>query len=392
MFKPSGIDEFSASKLFSIDLGAGLADPELEEAAIRFANGDDAGAEAGLLDALRAIDATPESADGWAAALFDFYRATGQQASFDSVAIDYAQRFGRSAPAWFSTPDLLGRKVAPVSNRDLASSAQSDRTLWECPPAVAWADLQTLVTSLSNGSMTLHLNWSRLSNMSSDAAKVLADLFAQWCSKPYKLYFSGVGVLEEHLKSWTPSGDKNVEPFWWKLRLDALRILRLQDEFELAALEFCITYEVSPPPWQEALCELIPESPSSALMMESAHGVLGSASTGYFADSSHSSSTTIMGFDGIAATQVELYGEVLGDAVGVLDKLQAGLAESNRLVISCARLIRVDFSAAGSILNWVAVRESEGCHVQFRDVPRLVAAFFNVIGINEHAQVILRTS
>jgi len=166
----------------------------------------------------------------------------------------------------------------------------------------------------------------------------------------------------------------------------------LQDEFELAALEFCVTYEVSPPPWQDALCELIPESANSTSMMESAHGVLGATSTGYFADSSHSSSTTIMGFDGIAATQVELYGEVLGDAVGVLDKLQAGLAESNRLVISCARLIRVDFSAAGSILNWVAVRESEGCHVQFRDVPRLVAAFFNVIGINEHAQVILRTS
>jgi len=88
---------------------------------------------------------------------------------------------------------------------------------------------------------------------------------------------------------------------------------------------------------------------------------------------------------------VELRGEVLGDAADALDKLQAGLAGSNRLVISCARLIRVDFSAAGSILNWVALRESEGCHVQFHDVPRLVAAFFNVIGINEYARVVLRT-
>jgi hypothetical protein len=36
------------------------------------------------------------------------------------------------------------------------------------------------------------------------------------------------------------------------------------------------------------------------------------------------------------------------------------------------------------------MRESEGRQVQFRDVHRLVAAFFNVIGINEHARVIPR--
>jgi hypothetical protein len=36
------------------------------------------------------------------------------------------------------------------------------------------------------------------------------------------------------------------------------------------------------------------------------------------------------------------------------------------------------------------MREAEGCHVQFRDVHRLVAAFFNVIGITEHARVVPR--
>jgi hypothetical protein len=97
-----------------------------------------------------------------------------------------------------------------------------------------------------------------------------------------------------------------------------------------------------------------------------------------------------MEMEAIPSAVVELTGEVIGDAAEALDKLQSGLRGVNRLVISCDRLIRVDFSAAGSILNWVAIREAEGCHVQFRDVPRLVAVFFNVIGINEHARVILR--
>ena len=382
--------EFSTSKLFSIDLGAGLADPELEEAAIRFANGDDAGAETGLLDALRADNVSPDSADGWAAALFDFYRATGQQASFDSVAIDYAQRFGRSAPAWFSTPDLLGRKVADAAGPGAASS-QSGQITWECPAELGLSAMQALLTRVSRETTSLRLNWRRLVAITPDAAKALAGLFAECCSKPYKLYFGGAEVLEGLLKSLTPSGDKAVDAFWWQLRLDTLRILRLQDDFELAALDFCVTYEVSPPPWQDARCDYVPERVNATPSLESAHSLLTATSTGYLSDFNQPV-TAIMGFDGSTAAEVELSGEVLGDAAEALDKLQAGLRESHRLVISCARLIRVDFSAAGSILNWVAVRESEGCQVQFRDVPRLVAAFFNVIGINEHAQVVLRTS
>ena len=40
---------FSTSELFAIEVDEMATDPELEEAAIRFANGDDAGAESSLL-------------------------------------------------------------------------------------------------------------------------------------------------------------------------------------------------------------------------------------------------------------------------------------------------------------------------------------------------------
>src|SRR5450830_364387 len=157
----TGLREYATSKLFSVDLGDSLTDPDLEEAAIRFANGDDAGAEAGLLAALQADKVHPDSADGWAAALFDLYRSTGQQASFDRVAIDYAQRFGRSAPAWFSTPDLLGRKAVTERGGQVAASLQSSQTVWECPAELDFQALQTLLTSLSHASLPWRLNWSR---------------------------------------------------------------------------------------------------------------------------------------------------------------------------------------------------------------------------------------
>lgn len=387
----SVISEFSTSKLFSYELGANLADPELEEAAIRFANGDDAGAEASLLAALKASDVNQTLADGWAAALFDLYRATGQQARFDSVAIDYAQRFGRSAPAWFSVPELLGTSMASTVAGQESAPEPTGHTLWECPVQLDFQALQALLANALNTHVPLHLNWRRLCVISPDAAKGLSGLFSEWCAKPVKLHFIAQEVLEKVLKSLTPSGDKQVDMFWWKLRLDTMRILHLQDEFELAALDYCVTYEVSPPPWSDARCELLQESISSAVLSARGPHLSNNPARDESADFSNAS-TMLMSMDLLPVSVVELTGEVLGDAAEAMDKLQVGLTGSNRLVISCSRLIRVDFSAAGSILNWAAVREADGCHVQFRDVPRLVAAFFNVIGINEHARVILRTT
>ena len=97
-----------------------------------------------------------------------------------------------------------------------------------------------------------------------------------------------------------------------------------------------------------------------------------------------------MGLHGAQAVSLELKGSVLGDATHAFDAFDATQHRGEGIIVSCKGLVRVDFSAAGSILNWVAMREAEGCHVQFRDVHRLVAAFFNVIGINEHARVLPR--
>ena len=59
-------------------------------------------------------------------------------------------------------------------------------------------------------------------------------------------------------------------------------------------------------------------------------------------------------------------------------------------VVSCRNLIRVDFSAAGGILNWVSAHHAQGREIKFTEVHRLIAAFFHVIGITEHAKVVTR--
>ncbi len=387
-----GSSGFSASSVSAVEMGDNLADPDLEEAAIRFANGDDAGAESGLLDALHGDQVSPESADVWAGALFDLYRATGQQAKFDRVAIEYAERFGRSAPAWFSMPDQLGRKESAAAPRPVLSpSMLPSSSAWECPAELDLQSVLNLRGRLLQARSPWQLDWTRLSTIAPDALELLANMFAEWCATPVTLNFGGADALERTLKACTPSGDKTVDLLWWSLRLDALRIMRMQDDFELAALEYCITFEVSPPSWQDPLCGFVREEVAAAADRSDVADLEG-IDAQQWDTAMGQAMTAPMGLDAMPATVVELTGEVVGDAADALDKLQAGLLGADRLVISCARLVRVDFSAAGSILNWVAVRQAEGCQVQFREVHRLIAAFFSVIGINEHARVVLRTS
>ena len=87
---------------------------------------------------------------------------------------------------------------------------------------------------------------------------------------------------------------------------------------------------------------------------------------------------------------VELSGQIAGDAIAVLDTVNLKLYRSDAMQIDCGKLIRVDFSAAGSLLNWASARQAEGRPVYFLQVNRLVSAFFNVIGITAHAKVVIR--
>lgn len=381
-----GDSVFSSFDLLSVELNNDLADPDLEEAAIRFANGDDAGAEATLLGALRADNVQASMADVWATALFDLYRATGQELSFDRVAIEYAQRYGRSAPAWFSLPELLGR-VPPTSSVH-PTVAMGYQFSWDCPTDLDARLVAELRTELASAAMPWQLNWTHFARATDDAASDLADLFSTWGDRPVKLQFTGVESLQLLLREKTPPGDGQVALCWWRLRLNLMRLMAQQDEFELAALDYCVTYEVSPPPWRTPQCEHVFERVSLSEM--NATGVMPLES------GLPNPTTAVQPFpalsaelDALSGSELELSGEIIGDATGVLGRYESGTGKGC-LVISCARLIRVDFSAAGSLLNWVAERVAQGCEVRFIEVPRLVAAFFSVIGISEHAQVVLR--
>ncbi len=381
----TGDHGFSTSKMFAIDVEDMATDPELEEAAIRFANGDDEGAEGGLLAALRGDALLPEVAHSWAAALLDLYRATQDRARFDQAVAEFAHRFETVTPQWSAIGDETAAP-SPATVQDAtprrASRDYSIGSIWSSPGELNALALEDLRDAMASNPTPWHLDWSRLLRISEDAMPLLQGLFSSLCDEPVALRFSGAQQLVDTLRNMMPSGDHAINPDWWAMRLNALRTMQLHDDFELAALDYCVTYEVSPPAWQEARCAY------GNVESEESAETTGQSST--WNSGFAQAPTAPMGLQGAQAVSLELKGSVLGDATHAFDEFDASEHRGEGIVVSCKGLVRVDFSAAGSILNWVAMREAEGCHVQFRDVHRLVAAFFNVIGINEHARVLPR--
>lgn len=351
----------------------------LQEAAIQFAEGDSSGAEAVLLGLLQGTGIATGTADVLASALFDLYRATGQQDGFDVVAMDYAERFGRSPAEWFSVPELLADHAEAVATPQLSPAVASGQGKpWEAPKVLTAQSIEALRSKFSAPQATWHVDWVALSDIAPDAAQPLADLLSNWCALPVELHWSGVDSLMRTLEAHSPAGDNSVDTLWWRLRLDTLCILQRHDDFESLALDYCVLYEVSPPSWSPAACTFVQEQSMSGF------GLLEEGIPTHTPDE-------LPVLSGPFAA-CELVGEMCGEDTDAVRKLIAVGESADHVVISCRLTVRLDFPAAGAVLNWVIERQTHHCQVQFVQVPRLVAVFFQMLGIDRYASISVRAN
>ncbi len=394
--KPFGLDEsqdastFSASKFYALDVNELAMDPEIEEAAIRFASGDEMATEQGLLDVLTR-KANGGTADEWMA-LFDLYRATGQVEAFEGRAIDFANRFSKSAPQWFSMPEEAAKRVEKCRS---AAPPDRPRATWVAEAELDAHGVTILTKVLERTPQPWVLDWSEVQTIQPMAVTRLYKLFASWAQSDGELWFLGTRHLLTTMQGITVSGDRTVDKACWDMHLALLRVMNLPDDFELTALDFCVTYEISPPGWEQPVCrfrDLGAENLGMAGLAESqpvVDDVVRStrpAKASFFRKGGHIDPQATSSFN-FLALQGELVGELQGDPHAQLAELDKLMGETVLRVISCRYLVRVDFAAAGAILNWVSAHQAEGRRVRFVDVHRLISAFFHVIGITEYADV-----
>ncbi len=341
----------------------------IEEASIRFAHGDDAGAETILLQALAPDTSTAEHDDTWRA-LLDLYRATGDAEKFMAASTRYAQRLKRPAPEWVSLRVLARDAQAAMAVAPEAVPRRNGAD-WSSPAQLARASLGELTRALGAAGAVWTLDWSALAAIDADAAGPLRALFAHWAGTPAQLRFIGSDRLLTVLEEATPVGERGTPVIWWQLRMDALRAMHLPDAFELVALNYCITYEVSPPPWEDPQGRYESVSGDAAARPASSFGL----------------DDEELPQPARPEVRAALAGDLSGESLSTWHRLDAELAGETASTISCAALVRIDFAAAGTLLNWVMARDARGQRVHFVDAHRLIAPFFGVIGIADHATV-----
>ena len=363
-----------------VEVSEVIHDPELDEAVIAFANADFVQCEQSLSTLVTNGGARAQHAETWLV-LFDLYRATGQHAKFESLAVDYVHQFGLSAPQWFSLPKL----VADAAAEEKPSGARASGDVgWVCPETLdvdAIARLRSVTLQLP---LPWVFDWSGLKRVETDAAAQLSELLRHWATQSIEMrWLSGEHLLTV-LQDASPTGVRDADPAFWLLRLDALRVANRPDQFDETAIDYCVTYEVSPPSWERAKCSV--RLSGSSLSTRSPPMSIVSEVSSSFVESSMSDDLNA----GVQVASVDLSGQLVGDIGATLAKLDRELTAAPIVSVSCAKLIRVDFVAAGDLLNWVLAKRSENRAVNFTDANRLVALFFGAMGINEHAKVQVR--
>jgi hypothetical protein len=276
--------------------------------------------------------------------------------------------------------------VAEAVKQVRAPMGKSGGVGWTAPDYLTPESVQQLQTRCQNMPMPWVLDWAPLRQIDTEAGVQLRQLFREWSKQQIDMRWLAGDQFLQLLKDLVPVGLRDVDPALWMLRLEALRLVNRPDQFDETAIDYCVTYEVSPPSWERAKCRV---RVSGQTLSTSGPAVstqqLHSEQSTTFMESTITEQTQMS-----ASVQLELSGQLAGDISETLRLMTAELGAATVVTVACAKLIRLDFMAAGDLLNWVLARRSENRTVIFSEAHRLVALFFGAMGINEHAKVKVR--
>ena len=315
--------------------------PVIEEIAIMFANDQMAVAEQMLIESLRDVGRTDRTV-WWM--LFDLYQVMGRQDDFDNVAIDYASQFETSPPTW--------APPAPVGAEDDAFAGVTPTEVFAGVLDAQVAPRLERLLSLADNNQVLRLEFGRILDVTPEGCQLMLDTLTALRKRERELIVAGAIELEKLVRSTILIGDRDASEAPWLLQLALLQLLNREKDFEETAMDYCVTFEVSPPSF---------ETPQ------------------------HIATTNTI----TAPTGTECFmlpTVVNSGASSLFDAIDAYAAQAPALLIDCSRLARVDYGAASAMLNRLRPIAAEK-KIEFRDMNHLVAALFKLLSYSEVARL-----
>jgi ABC-type transporter Mla MlaB component len=324
----------------------------VEEAAILYASGQAAMAEQVLLVAVQGDNLIDGGQRPWWM-LFDLYQLSGRQAEFDALCISFASKFETSPPSW---RNLEAEELLPASQMLPKAAAV---------PSVAFVGkldsnivrLLERVQKLGETSHVLRLEFTRVAEVDPVGCGLLLKILKRLHASQHELVLVGAGELTQRIRAILKVGRRDETEAPWLLLLEILRLLNSEAEFEETSMDYCVTFEVSPPAF---------DAPKNKVTTAEA----GSASA-----------------DAPAFSMPQV---VEGKTDSLLATVASFAGSHDPALIDCARLRRIDFQAAGQLLSSLAPVAAGGRVIEFTEVNHMVAALLDVIGLKDIARVSIR--
>ena len=338
----------------SIEVESGSKDVPgaIEESAILFANGQTREALVRLADALAADELGDWTQQGWLMR-FDLFQHLGMRAEFEEKALEFVVEFERSPPIWSEAPP-----PAPLASPMRTGGSSHVPLAGALSGASAGAIEQLRKLAEKQGRARLDL--ARVSAADGEGARLLHAALFDLRKAGKDVYFTGHAQLLAVLAAQAPSGERNADPALWLLALEVCQQIGEQQRYEDLALEYAITYEVSPPAWENG--------PAAKPMPGDLDVGAGGAADGAFV----------------------IEGDVAGSSEKMLAELDHYAASANPVVIDMRRARRVDFVNAGQLLNALSRIEHGGKSIEIRGANEMIAALLGMMGVREFARLVAR--
>lgn len=315
----------------------------LENAALLFASGQMEPAQA-LLEEGIANDHDARTSDLAWLALFDLLQRAGDKTWFDQLALRYVVQFEQSAPAWEDAktpaPGLRtasrGGYVGITGKLTAASVVQIDGLL--------------RISAKDAGQARLDL--SAVTGCDGAGARLLADALGAVRRQRAPLLLERAEKLRPLLETAVNQGREAGEGAWLLL-LELLQWQGDQAAFDDRAVEYAVTFEMSPPSWE-------PPAPAATVLPAA-----------------------------IAATEanpgdaevLEWSGAVTGAAAQPLAKLLEFAQTRSVVSLDMTQLERIDFASCGALVNVVNRLAAQRKMVQIAGATAMIRALLFLVGL-----------
>ena len=329
------------------DVSAHL-DADEEEAVVLHANGQTASAAAGLRATLPGRLGT-RRAETWAL-LFELYQQLNDRVAFDDVALQYVVEFEASPPLW---RDVAANRPAAALNAVGTYIAFPARLNGD----ITAKEADRMIHAAQDG-QALRLDFGKVADIDTLAA---AELLTGWLrvrKLGVPVQTLGIESIANVLRNRIETGRKapSEAPFWLLL-IEVMQSSGDEDAFENLAIDYAVTYEVSPPSWDPRHAPAVTTKTATPAALA------------------------------VPAEHLQLSGELLHGATAQLGLIRQFAHQHTRPVLDFRHVSRVDFETAGQFLNLFMELVQAGKVARIICANELVAALLQMLGVGELVEI-----